>query len=281
MLVRVICIAVLQAVWITVYSSTLQTFPGVPHTAQLIAFHGDQINYNIGNTVGQRWAGHLGVRYAQNSADIFGFNPSSPPSLTRAHRTDLLLNGTAYSGKVTIDNVLFEEALQSPHGFSVVFYDVPQDQCNTDDCGHHQLQQDVRASPLAHKLYAYPPSAPRAYRNLNYSACDDTWGESCFNCATYTTSLGILSVEDSGFFKTYIPTLAAQPTSHCRCYVSGEWVHSDFCARDFLPLCDYRNPAEEQIDMLTNPAPVRRIENGLFDVDVLLDGASLDELSNF
>lgn len=270
-------IVILAIVWTTVHCATLQTFPDIRYAAQFVAFHGDQLNYNISNTVGQRWAGHLGIRHAQNPNDIFGFNPASPSTLTRAHRTDLLLNGTAYHGKVTKDNILFNEALQSPHGFSVVFYDVPLDQCTTADCGYNTLQNDVHASPLSSKLYAYPPSAPRAYRNLNYSACDDSWGEGCFNCATYTNSLGIASVEDSGLFKTYIPALASQTTSHCRCYVYGEWVHSEQCGRDYLPLCDYHNPIDTDDIEFDVPSAEITLDSHVFvDVDILMDGLQND-----
>lgn len=222
--------------------SPTTTFPIPVYSVQLVAFHGDQWNYNITTTIGQRWAGHLGIRYQTNTFEIYGFNPASPTNMPRSHRTDLLLNGTAYAGKVTNDNHLFEEALHSPHGFTVVFYDVPHHRCTHNDCGYKILRRDFQSSPLNHKLYAYPPSAPRAYRNLNYSACDNTWGESCFNCGTYITSLGIKSVEESGLFVNYIPELAAQPTSFCRCYVGGEWMESHHCVRDYLLECEYRNP---------------------------------------
>lgn len=218
------------------------TFPVPSYSVQLVAFHGDQWNYNITTTIGQRWAGHLGIRYRTNAIEIFGFNPASPTDLTRSHRTDLLLNGTSYAGKVTNDNHLFEEALHSPFGFTVVFYDVPLDRCLHRDCGYQILRNDLQNSPLHHKHYAYPPSAPRAYRNLSYSACDHTWGESCFNCGTYIASLGIEPVEDSGLFINYIPELATQPTAFCRCYVSGEWMDSHYCVRDYLLECKYRNP---------------------------------------
>lgn len=225
-------------------SAQLNFFSNIQFTAQFVAFHGDQINYNTNNTVGQRWAGHLGVRFSQIPDEIFGFNPSSNENITREQRTEFLLNGLSYPGKVSKDANLFYEALQSPHGFTVVFYDVPNDACNTADCGYGKIQNDLLTSPLTNTFYAYPPTAPRAYKNINFSACDNLWGETCFNCATYTHSLGIAEVETSGLFMHYIPALAAQPTAHCKCIINGLWVRSVLCTRDFLSMCAYKNPTD-------------------------------------
>jgi len=234
--------ALFLAVAALTWASNLSKYPAVQFTTQLLAFHGDQTNYDINSTVGLRWAGHLGIRYAQSAEDIYGFMPASPSSMPLFHLIDVLLNGTSFEGNVSRDNDRFEESFLSPHGFTVVFYDVTPEKFRTPDCGYALLQQDVHASPLAHKAYAFPPSAPREYRKLNYSACDSTWGQSCFNCGTYTTSLGIEAVEASGMFHTYIPALAAQATSHCRCFVSGEWVHHDLCVRDLWSTCKYQDP---------------------------------------
>lgn len=200
-----------------------------------------------------RWAGHLGIRYAQSADDIFGFMPASPPSMSMFHLIDALLNGTSFEGNVNLDNDIFELSFLSPYGFTAVFYDVPPSKCLSPDCGYALLQEDLRATSISHKFYAFPPSAPRAYRNHNYSACDHTWGQSCFNCATYTTSLGIEEVEASGMFDTYIPALAGQATAHCRCFVSGEWVHHAFCVRDRWSTCRYEDPAP-MLDVSVNEA---------------------------
>eukprot|EP01032_Pedospumella_encystans_P020056 gene20056-22794_t len=259
--------ALFLAVVVLTHAAATSKYPPVQYTTQLLAFHGDQTNYDINSTVGLRWAGHLGIRYAHSAEDIYGFMPASPPSMPLYHLIDVLLNGTSFQGNVSRDNHRFEESFLSPHGFTVVFYDVPLEKCRTPDCGYIHLQQDLLASPLAHKAYAFPPSAPREYRNHDYSACDTTWGQSCFNCGTYTTSLGIEAVEETGMFHTYIPALAAQPTSHCRCFVSGEWVHNVFCGRDRWPTCQYHDPL-----------PVLDSREAAILTDAMIDSVEKEEL---
>ncbi len=41
---------------------------------QLVAFLGDQINYNVSSNIGMRWSGHLGLRYKQDYNHIYGFS---------------------------------------------------------------------------------------------------------------------------------------------------------------------------------------------------------------
>jgi hypothetical protein len=66
------------------------------------------------------------------------------------------------------------------------------------------------------KMYSFPPAAPREYRNLNFSECDNKWGTTCYNCATYAVSIGIKVIEEGGMFNKFLPALAKQQTSHCR-----------------------------------------------------------------
>jgi hypothetical protein len=210
--------------------------------AQLIAFHGDQINHNIETNIGMRWSGHLGIRFAEKSNNIFGF--SAKTHYESLDKINLLLDGTSFPGLVKDDYNGFSDAVKSPYGFTVLFYNVPNQSCTTNDCGLRQLEMEVENSPLTHKNYAYPPLAPRIYRNQNYSQCDSSWGHSCFNCATYVSSLGIQLFEHTGFFQYFIPEMSRQNTTFCRCYMNSQWVSSQLCVRDYQPSCFYEEPVE-------------------------------------
>ena len=216
------------------------TLPSISSVVQLIAFHGDQINHSVQTNIGMRWSGHLGIRFAEKPDNIYGF--SAKTDHESEIKMNLLLDGTSFPGLVKDDYHGFYDAVQSPHGFTILFYNVPTDACSSHDCGLKQLEKEIESSPLAHKHYAYPPLAPRIYRNQNYSQCDQSWGESCFNCATYVTSLGIELFEKTGLFQHFIPEMSRQESTFCRCYVSSQWFNSRFCERDYQSSCTYEEP---------------------------------------
>jgi hypothetical protein len=252
---------------------------------QLVAFMGDQINYDIHTNIGVRWSGHLGLRYIYNPEVIYGFSSSTDQDLQ--DKTDALLNGTSFPGVLKDDTYTFEDAIQSPFSFTLLFYNVPRSLCEDADCGYARviddlglvpstpppslpLPEDAAAStahsyivdqdtaayegiiaattsatttnPRRYKAYAFPPIAPRIYRNVNKSDCDTTWNIECFNCATYVLSVGIKLFDTSGFFQQLIPKMAEQNETVCRCYQSGRWVQSGTCTRDYQQLCTYQEP---------------------------------------
>eukprot|EP00465_Bigelowiella_longifila_P012133 CAMPEP_0185260122 /NCGR_PEP_ID=MMETSP1359-20130426/8758_1 /TAXON_ID=552665 /ORGANISM="Bigelowiella longifila, Strain CCMP242" /LENGTH=186 /DNA_ID=CAMNT_0027846251 /DNA_START=328 /DNA_END=885 /DNA_ORIENTATION=- len=168
-----------------------------------------------------------------------------------------LLHGEAFPGKVGNDKEHFLEAIQSEFGYILVFWDVPQHLCSNNeygqDCGLKAVLRDFYSERIRDKSYAFPPSAPRELTGVNYSACDENWGRSCFNCGTYPASVGVPIPEESGMLDRYLPKMASLPGAFCRCYKAGEWLSSESCLASsgmihqpekLKTSCKFENPTE-------------------------------------
>jgi hypothetical protein len=200
--------------------------PLIRHSLQLVGFHGDQCNFHPRSPM-MRWTGHLGMRYRNEPRSIFGFTPDTIHD-DIGILVPMLLNGNMFKGRVKDDMSYFKDAARSPFGFVFVFWDVPYQSCMTMDCGQRHLQNDAFQTS---KMYSFPPSAPRFYRNItNYF--NTAWGITCFNCATYPASVGVQVPDSSGMFDIYLRALAEQKNAFCRCYIQGKWQHSQHCDRD-------------------------------------------------
>ena len=95
--------------------------------------------------------------------------------------------------KVSNDFPDFDDAALSPFGVVFVFWDIT-GTCKEKDCGLSSVKKDMTDMS---KSYAFPPEAPLKYRGRTYSACTTSWGETCFNCATYPKSVGLPIPEDA------------------------------------------------------------------------------------
>lgn len=217
-------------------------------TAQLVGFAGDQLNYDE-SAPHFRWTGHVGLRYHQEPQTIYGFTPDTPLLHDTHALVNTLLDGERFAGRVADDAAEFEDATQSAFGQILVFWDIPNDRCLHADCGFSQVLQDLRSTGLEpSKLYAFPPEAPRTYRQKESSTCDHLWGQSCFNCATYPASVGLPIPDDSGMLPQYLVKLL-QEGARCRCYQSGRWLHSLKCEatwnKALMDSCKFEEPSPE------------------------------------
>ncbi|CAJ1410385.1 unnamed protein product [Effrenium voratum] len=216
-------------------------------SVQLVAFAGDQVNYDE-SAPHFRWCGHVGLRFQEMEGALFGFTPDTELVHDTHALITTLLEGNRFQGRVGDDLGEFEDAALSPYGQVFVFWNIPEDRCHEKDCGLSQVQSDVVSSV---KFYAFPPEAPRKYRGSSYSACDASWGESCFNCATYPKSLGLPIPDDTGMLEVYLQKLAEEPGAVCRCYKSGKWLHSSKCKDSpsfaALEACSFEQP--EPLDL--------------------------------
>uniref|UniRef100_A0A7S2TTP8 Uncharacterized protein n=1 Tax=Lotharella oceanica TaxID=641309 RepID=A0A7S2TTP8_9EUKA len=145
-------------------------------------------------------AGHVGIRFRDDEHQfIYGFLPYTPLLRDMGSLVDALLHGRSFPAFVSDNLVEFVDAAsQSSHGLVFVFWDVQQGLCEREDCGLAQVRDDARQPRVAGKAYAFPPEAPRRLAGVDYSECDNTWGDTCFNCGTYPRSLGIPIPESSG-----------------------------------------------------------------------------------
>mmetsp|Transcript_113006 Transcript_113006/g.292187 ORF Transcript_113006/g.292187 Transcript_113006/m.292187 type:complete len:251 (-) Transcript_113006:47-799(-) len=229
---------------------TAQDWPPVKGVVQFVGFVGDQTNFNE-SAPHMRWTGHLGLRFRNATESIYGFSPATPLRTDMGALVSALLDGMSFPGRVADDSADFVDAASSPYGFLFVFSDVMAADCAEEDCGFRHALSDAKRWTIAGKDYAFPPNAPRAYRNKDYSACDDTWLSSCFNCGTYPASLGLPLPDTSGMFDTYMPALAARSGAVCRCYKSGQWRPSTYCdnvrEKRLFETCRFEEPAEQDL----------------------------------
>lgn len=218
--------------------------PRLRHSLQLVGFHGDQCNFHPRSPM-MRWTGHLGLRYRNEAGSIFGFTPDAIHDDIGV-LVPMLLDGKIFRGRVKDDMKYFEDAARSPFGFVFVFWDVPYDLCMTVDCGQRHIRNDLKKTS---KMYSFPPSAPGLYRNITYYV-NLAWGVTCFNCATYPASVGVLVPESSGMFDNYLRALAEQQGAFCRCYAHGQWQNSQRCDRDreafLFDVCIFDEPPVRQ-----------------------------------
>ena len=216
---------------------------------QLLGFSGDQQNYDE-SAPHFRWTGHVGLRYRDTPQVLYGFTPNTPLLNDTKSLVNVLLDGQRFPGRVADDAKEFDDATRSPYGQIFVFWDVPKEKCLYEDCGFSVVRDDAqRSAESAAKFYAFPPEAPRKYRQLSQSSCDENWGDSCFNCATYPQSVGLPIPDDTGMLPGYLIKLAQEPKALCRCYKSGRWLQGFQCeapwTKGLMNACKFDDPSHE------------------------------------
>eukprot|EP00439_Symbiodinium_sp_Y106_P046162 s965_g5.t2 len=219
--------------------------PSVAGQVQLLGFSGDQTNYNE-SAPHMRWTGHVGVRFQNAPQDtVFGFTPDTVLRQDMHALVSTLLEGNSFPGRVSNDFPDFDDAALSPFGVVFVFWDIT-GTCKEKDCGLSSVKNDMTDMS---KSYAFPPEAPLKYRGRTYSACTTSWGETCFNCATYPKSVGLPIPEDSGMLPEYLEKMALLHGSFCRCYKSGRWHSKSDCwaerNRVLYNTCTFEQPVED------------------------------------